>query len=101
MRVPSFQQKVGGLLVAVPTYTVSKEELDEADIKELKENPEINDFRLIERNVPKDGNFNVFGNESVILHSATEPMIIEVKNATLVKVFQNIFDILWSIGKKV
>ena len=37
--------------------------------------------------------------KTTLLHSATEPMIIEVKNKTLVKVFQNNFDILWNIGK--
>lgn len=55
--------------------------------------------RLIEKRVTKEGNFNVFGTESVILHSATEPMIIEVKNQSLVRVFQNLFDILWELGK--
>ena len=55
--------------------------------------------RLIDKNVSKEGNFNIFGNESVVLHSATEPMIIEVKNQSLVKVFQNLFDILWDSGK--
>jgi hypothetical protein len=39
------------------------------------------------------------GDGSVVLHSVTEPMLIEIKNPTLVKVFQNIFDILWSVGK--
>lgn len=57
--------------------------------------------RLIDKNVSKEGNFNIFGEESVILHSATEPMIIEVKNQSLVKVFQNLFDILWESGKKI
>jgi sugar-specific transcriptional regulator TrmB len=59
------------------------------------------DCRLIERSVAKEGNFNIFGTESVILHSATEPMIIEVKNESLVKVFQNLFDILWENGENI
>lgn len=59
------------------------------------------EHRLIEKKTFKEGNFNIFGNESVILHSATEPMIIEVKNQSLVKVFQNIFDILWDSGKEI
>ncbi|QQR78459.1 MAG: hypothetical protein IPJ68_05285 [Candidatus Moraniibacteriota bacterium] len=57
--------------------------------------------RLIDRPMAKEGNFNIFGTESVILHSATEPMIIEVKNQSLVKVFQNLFDILWENGKDI
>lgn len=54
--------------------------------------------RLISKPMAKEGNFNIFGTESVILHSATEPLIIEVKNQSLVKVFQNLFDILWENG---
>lgn len=54
--------------------------------------------RFIDRPFSKDGNFNVFGTESVILHSATEPLIIEVRNRSLVKIFQNLFDILWENG---
>lgn len=57
--------------------------------------------RLINRPMAKEGNFNVFGTESVILHSATEPMIVEVKNQSLVKVFQNLFDILWESGEDI
>lgn len=57
--------------------------------------------RLIEKKVFKEGNFNIFGNESVVLHSATEPMIIEVKNQSLVKIFQNIFDILWDSAREI
>lgn len=72
---------------------------DPLDLKLLKSDPKLNEYRLIEKAISLEGNFNVLGDESVILHSATEPMIIEVKNPTLVKVFQNIFDILWSIGK--
>lgn len=75
-----------------------KEQMEE---ELLKKYPELNEFRLVKiaTDAPKDGNFNIFGDESVILHSATEPMIIAVKNSTLVKVFKNLFDILWSIGK--
>ncbi len=54
--------------------------------------------RLIDRPMAKEGNFNIFGTKSVILHSVTEPLIIEVKNKSLVKVFQNLFDILWENG---
>lgn len=74
---------------------------DEVELELKKRYPRLHEYRLIERNVSKDGNFNIFNNESVILHSATEPLIIEVKNPTLVKVFQNIFDLLWESGEKV
>ncbi len=74
---------------------------DPLDLELLKSEPKLHEYRLIEKQVSLDGNFNILGTESVILHSATEPMIIEVKNPTLVRVFQNIFDILWLIGKRV
>jgi len=54
--------------------------------------------RLVDRPMAKEGNFNIFGTESVILHSVAEPLIIEVKNKSLVKIFQNLFDILWENG---
>lgn len=54
--------------------------------------------KLISRPMAKEGNFNILGTESVVLHSVTEPLIIEVKNKSLVKVFQNLFDILWESG---
>ena len=74
-----------------------KEQIEE---ELLKKYPKLNEFRLVSQSkAPKDGNFNILGDESVILHSATEPMIIEIKNPTLVKVFRNIFDLLWSTGK--
>ncbi len=69
------------------------------DVELLKKYPKLQEQRIIEKGAASEGNFNVLGEESVILHSATEPLIIEIKNPTLVRVFKNIFDILWSVGK--
>ena len=76
-------------------------EREEMEEELLKKYPNLNEFRIINRKAGPnlDGNFNILGEESVVLHSATEPMIIEIRNPTLVKVFKNLFDILWSIGK--
>lgn len=71
----------------------------EADL--VKKYPDLHEYRLVEKEIHRYGNFNIFEDESVILQSTTEPMIIEIKNETLVKVFQNIFDILWESGKKI
>lgn len=77
-------------------------DIDDAEQSFLKKYPDFRwECRLIDKNVSKEGNFNIFGDESVILHSAIEPMIIEVKNKSLVKVFQNLFDILWESGKDI
>jgi len=75
---------------------------EDLELELLKKYPKLNEFRIINREATGpnlDGNFNILGEESVVLHSAAEPMIIEIKNPTLVKVFKNLFDILWSIGK--
>ncbi len=73
---------------------------DEVEMEWQKRHPRLHEYRIIDRNVAKNGNFNIFNQDSLILHSVTEPLIIEVKNKTLVGVFQNLFDILWETGKK-
>lgn len=77
---------------------VFEEETLEMDL--WKKYPHLQEFRFLNRKCEKYGNFNVFGEESLILHSVVEPMIIEIKNKTLVKVFKNLFDILWEAGTK-
>ncbi len=74
---------------------------DQADLALLREYPKLHEYRFLDKHASRKGNFNVYENHSVILHSATEPMLIEVKNDTLVKVFQNLFDILWESGKPI
>lgn len=77
-------------------------DIDDYEQNFLKNYPDFRwECRLIDKNVSKEGNFNIFGNESLVLHSATEPMVIEVKNQSLVKVFKNLFDILWDSGKDI
>jgi sugar-specific transcriptional regulator TrmB len=70
-----------------------------SDVELLKKYPTLHEQRIIEKGAASEGNFNVLGEESVVLHSATEPLIIEIKNPTLVRVFENIFRILWEKGK--
>ncbi len=74
---------------------------DEWELSLKKQYPDLHEYRLVEKRVAKTGNFNIFEKESIILHSIVEPMIIEVKNPSLVKVFQNLFDILWESGKPI
>ena len=63
--------------------------------------PKLYEYRLIEKKMADLGNFNIFGDDTVILHSVTEPMIIEIKSKTMVKVFRDIFDILWDMGEEI
>lgn len=76
---------------------------DKNDIgSELLENhPELCDYRVIESPFTKEGNYNIFNDDTLILHSITEPTIIEIKNKSLVKVFKHNFDILWKFGKRI
>ena len=77
-------------------------DIDDYEQNFLKKYPDFHwECRLIDKEVSKEGNFNIFGNESVVLHSATEPMVIEVKHQSLVRVFKNLFDILWDTGKDI
>lgn len=64
-----------------------------------KNNPELNEMRYIKSDIPKGGNFNVFNDDTLILHSVAEPLIIEIKNKSLARVFRGIFDLLWELGK--
>jgi sugar-specific transcriptional regulator TrmB len=76
-------------------------EKDDIEMDLIKKYPSLHEYRIIKKEIHRFGNFNILGDKSVILQSTTEPMIIEIKNETLVKVFQNIFDILWESGKKI
>ena len=73
----------------------------EAEMEILKKYLEIQEYRYIDRNFFNYGNFNVLGDESINLQSVTEPMVLDIKNPTLVKVFKNLFEILWSIGEPI
>ncbi len=65
-----------------------------------QQHPELMEFKLIEREDRGEGDYNILEDESVVLHSTVEPMLIEIKHPTLIKVFKNNFDILWSVGKE-
>lgn len=70
------------------------------EVELAKKNPKLNKYRIIDKkNAPKEGNFNVFNDDYVILHSAVEPMIIEIKSKSMARVFTNIFDLLWERAK--
>lgn len=79
---------------------VFKKDPDEMDM--IKRDPSLHEFRLIERDVKDttiDANFNIWDDKLILVAGTADPMIIEIKNPTLVKGFQNIFDMLWALGK--
>lgn len=71
------------------------------DTELLKKYPSLHEYRLIPRQTLPDGNFNIWGNDMLLLHSAVEPLLIEIRNTALVSVFRNIFDILWEAGRPI
>ncbi|HOX41564.1 MAG TPA: helix-turn-helix domain-containing protein [bacterium] len=73
---------------------------DELEFELLNKYPRLHKYRLIEKQVSSLGNFNII-NDTLVLVSATEPMIVEIKNKTLAQVFKNLFDILWESGKEI
>lgn len=71
------------------------------EMKLLKKYPQIHEYRLIDKKLARNGNFNIFNDDILVLHSAIEPLLIEIKNKSLVSVFRNLFDILWEMGKPI
>jgi HTH-type transcriptional regulator, sugar sensing transcriptional regulator len=76
-------------------------EKDDVEFDIFKKYPKLHDYRFINKKFSRTGNFNIFNNDTLILHLAVEPMIIEIKNVGLATAFRNIFDILWEMGKEV
>ena len=73
---------------------------DEIDMSLLKKYPKMHEYRLINRpSMVRRGNFNICGNQSVVLHDATIPILVEVRNEALVAVFKDLFDLLWDFGE--
>lgn len=71
------------------------------ELELLKKYPKLHEYRLIDKKMAKNGNFNIFNEDTLVLHSAIEPLLIEIKNKSLAKIFKDTFDILWEIGKPV
>ena len=71
------------------------------EIDLLKKYPALHEYRYIPRKASGLGNFNLFNDDTLILHSAIEPLIIEIKNKNLALIFKNLFDILWEMGKEI
>lgn len=73
---------------------------DEIDMGLLKKYPKLHEYRLIDRpNLVRRGNFNIIGDQSVVLHSADELLLVEVRSEAIVAVFKDLFDLLWDLGE--
>lgn len=54
-------------------------EKNKEELELQKKESQFYEYRLIKKDTAFDGNFNVFNDDILILQSATEPMIIEIK----------------------
>ncbi len=63
--------------------------------------PKYHNYRLIKRPMSRLGNFNLMGEETVVLHSTQGPLVIEVRSKALYDVFKDIFDLMWDFGKEI
>ncbi|KKU82386.1 MAG: Sugar-specific transcriptional regulator, TrmB family [Parcubacteria group bacterium GW2011_GWA2_47_8] len=71
---------------------------EEMDV--LRRYPKLNEFRLIERNYDPAGNLGIWGNVCLIQSVENIPVLIEIRNDALLKVFQQHFELLWEVGKE-
>lgn len=74
---------------------------DDLEFELLKKHPLLHEYRLINKAISKKGNFNIFNDDTLVLHSTAEPMVIAIKNKNLVKVFRDLFDLLWETGTEI
>ncbi|MDO8650011.1 MAG: helix-turn-helix domain-containing protein [Candidatus Berkelbacteria bacterium] len=74
---------------------------DEVELNLKKRYPELHQYRYVPGKSLQQGNFNVFGDDTVVLQSIKEPMVIEIRNKVLAQVMKNIFDILWDSGQRI
>lgn len=74
---------------------------EEADLNVWRADPQLTELRLVNYEINRLGNFHIW-DEALILQVTEEPpLIIEIKNAVLVKIFKQYFDFLWRLGKPI
>jgi hypothetical protein len=75
--------------------------MDEADLRMFKIDPDITELKILKYDINRLGNFHIW-NDALILQSVEDPpLIIEIKNKVLVKIFKQYFDFLWKMAKPV
>lgn len=75
--------------------------IEEGERRMLREHPELTEYRLWERDIDCIGNFNVV-HDTVILHTISDPpRIIEIRDASMVLIFKNYFDMMWEKSESV
>ena len=68
----------------------------ETDKRLARENPELNQFRKMPRNIQNPANYNVFGDTVITQIFEEEPTIIQVKNQNIADAYLRFFEELWN-----
>jgi len=61
----------------------------------VSEKPELNQFKLMSRNIQNPANYNVFGDTVITQIFEDEPTIIEIKNQNIADAYMRFFEELW------
>ena len=64
------------------------------------ENPILNQFRKMPRNIQNPANYNVFGDTVISQIFEAEPTIIEIKNKNIAQAYLRFFEELWAVAKQ-
>ncbi len=71
----------------------------EIDKKLAQENPKLNQFRKMPRNIQNPANYNIFGDTIITQIFEKEPTIIQIKNQNIADAYLRFFEELWEISK--
>lgn len=73
---------------------------DQVDEQLLKKYPKYHHYRYLKRRMSHLGNFNLMGQDTLVLHATQGPLVIEIKSRALYTVFKDIFDLMWDLGQE-
>lgn len=74
---------------------------NETEMSLLKRYPKLNEYRYIKRDFDPSGNLAIWGDICYIQSVEKTPVLIEIKNSAILKVFRQHFNLLWEIGKPI
>jgi ABC-type polar amino acid transport system ATPase subunit len=66
----------------------------------IKEQPNLNTFRLMSRSIQNPANYNVFGDTVITQIFEDEPTIIEIKNQNIADAYMRFFEELWEASEE-
>lgn len=73
--------------------------LAQQDVSELLSQSELTEVRFLPTRDNVDAGLWVYGDRSVLILPAPNPLFLKIRNAGISREFQNYFDIMWDIYK--